>query len=747
MLPSLSNTTCHSGAGFHRVGTPALLAAIKDAITHQHEHALQQQLGEANLPPDALHGLLAHAFLQKSSHAIKVALLHSGCTPHAALELAVQHKDISIVRQALQMGADPQKITVYCGDDGIHTLLTYARRKNKLYPSNAFLGPETDIDRFLRNGLDDSAKAEAEKLLDDVIDGKDLQEAWRDAVKYKQLDIQRAVLLLKADKDRGFRLKQEDAVTDKGVIQVMKEIPYFSPKRTLPKNFNDEVSFPGDKGKIACRHLVMHRQEVQGQHPQIKFDDSRYASAEAIAAHVSYDTQAKYNHLRAHATEARLFYNRDFGKTLVQQFKAMATEGMQARLILLLSANHAMSVGLKIKEKDGNPHYVAELFDPNFTTSHVRIETDNLHTFEALALENFIADADAYKAYYPESENLSMMFVRSFAEEGQTVTGSVQGAVENRTLTSSIEDSEINAVALFHMMRNGFAGDLRRLKHEIASRPEMEQVRLLAAKDADGIPGLGMALQNGHADVIKAFGELWERVSPEDAIELLMAKNAKGVPGLYLALENGHADAIKAFGKLLERVPPEKLVKLLAAKDADGVPGLYVALQNGHADAIQTFGELLERAPSQNRAELLAAKIPSGFQGLYVAMQNGHADVIKAFGELLARVPSAKERAELLAAHTARDTPGLFIALKNGHADAISAYGKLLELAPPEMLAKLLAAKNANGVSGYAEALRMRKLDAMEQYVEIVKKTAPLLGDQELNALLEDIRESMQEYG
>lgn len=747
MLPSLSNSTWHSGAASQPMPPTALLETIKDAIAHQDESAVRQQLGKANLSPEALQDLLAHAFLQKSSHAIKVALLHSGCTPHAALELAVQHKDISIVRQALQLGADPQKITVYPGDDGIHTLLIYARRKNKLYPSNASHGSETDFDRILQNGLDDSAKAEAEKLLNDVIDDKDLQEVWRDAVKYKQLDIQRAILLLKADKDRGFRLKQEDAVTDKGVAEVMKEIPYFSPKRKLPENFNDKVSLPGDKGKIACRHLVMHRHEVQEQHPQIKFDDSQYASVEAIIEHVSYDTQAKYNHLRARAMEARLFHNCDFGKTLVQQFRAMATEGAQTRLILLLSANHAMGVGLKIKEKDGETHYVTELFDPNFTTSHVRIASDNLHTFEVLTLGNLIADEDAYKAYYPKSENLSMMFVRSSTEEEQTVTGSVRGAVENRILTSGIKDSEINAVALFHMMRNGFAGDLRRLKHEIASRPEMEQTQLLTAKDASGNPGFGMALQNGHADVIKVFGELWERVSTEEVIELLMAKNTKGVPGLYLALENGHADAIKAFGELLERVPPEKLVELLVAKDADGVPGLYVALQNGHANAIKAFGELLERVPSEKLAKLLAAKIPRGFPGFYVAMQNGHADAMKAFGELLTRVPSAKVRAELLAAYTARNTPGLFIALRNGHADAIRVYGELLELAPPEMLAELLAAKNANGVSGYAEALRMRKLDAMEQYVEIVKKTAPLLRDQELNALLESIRESMQEYG
>ena len=446
--------------------------------------------------------------------------------------------------------------------------------------------------------------------------GKNTQEAWRDAVKENQVDVQRAILLLDANQNHAFRLLEEDRVTDKGVAEVMKETTYFSPKRKLLQNFNGEAWLPGTIKKIMCRHLVEHRQSVQERHPKFKFDDAQFASKEAIFNHVSRDTEAKHNHLLAHAKEARLFHNRDFGKALVQQLEAMTAKGEAFRLILLTSADHAMSVGLKHKEKAGKPPYVVELFDPNRTTSHVRIASDNLSTLGTLTLENLIdgADldnvidgADLYNDYYPKPDSLSMMFVRPPPQEEQAMTGPVQGVVENRTLTSSIEDKEINATALFHMLKNGFAGDLRRLKGEIASRPEKERIELLEAKNAKGNPGLYFALQEGHADTIRAFGELLSLVPKDQRAKLLEAKDARKLPGLYMALQEGHADAIKAFGELLLLVPEDQRAELLEAKDINGVPGLSKAVQHKHTDAIKAFVELLPLVPEGQRAELRAA--------------------------------------------------------------------------------------------------------------------------------------------
>ena len=733
MLPFSSSIPVRPAVTLPTTQTPALHAAIKNAMGRQDDNAVRQQLDKANLSSDC-----------------------NLPSRQTALELAVQHNDLPLARQALQQGADPEKITAHPQADSMRSLLTYARRKNKLYPPNASRAQDTDLDRALRDGLDDNAREEARNFLRQAAPGKKVREAWRDAVKENRVDVQRAILLLEADQDRGFRLKQEEAVTDKGVAEVMKEIPYFSPKRKLLQNFNCKATFPDTSKAIECRHLVEYRQSVQERRPQIKFDDAQFARKQAIAANVSFDTEAKHNHLIAHAKEARLFHNRDFGKVLVQQLAAMAAGDEASRLILLISTDHAMSVGLKRKEKDGKPYYVAELFDPNLTTSHVRIASDSLSTLETLTLENLIDGADLYQDYYPEPDGLSMMFVRPPLQEEQAIeeqamTGMAQGAVENRTLTSSIEDKDINATALFYILKDGFAGDLRRLKGEIASRPEKERIALLAAKNANGYPGLYVALQNGHADAIEAFGELLLLVPEEQRAALLAAKDANGnrEPGLYMALQNGHADAIEAFGELLLLVPEEQRAALLAAKDANGnrEPGLYMALQNGHADAIEAFGKLLLLVPAEQRAALLAAKNADGDPGLYIALQEGHADAIKAFGAFLLLVPEG-QRAALLGAKNADGDPGLYIALQNGHADAIRAFGKLLLLVPAEQRAQLLAV-TVNESSGLANALKKGKLEALEQYMETVKKIAPALSAQERAALLKYIRKShaVQRWG
>ena len=544
---------------------------IRNAIERGDAATVRKMLEKANLSPQTCRDLLKYAFEQadnpafqvtfgferSSSSTIKTYLLqyparNSRFAPELAqfaLELAISHKDISTARKALQRGADPENIPALPDAEDMRALLVLARRRNLLYPSSTPHADETDLDKALRNVLEPRNQEEADKLLKQAIQGN-LQEAWRDAVKENRLDIQRAILLLHADQDRMFRLLQKDPVTDPGVIKVMKEIPYFSPKRGLPEDFNVKTNFLRVNDVIRCCHLAEHRQAVQEQSRQLKFDDAQYASKEAIATHVSYDTEAKHYHLLAHAAEAHLFHNRDFGKTLVQQLDAMILKKETTRLLLLTSTNHVMSVGLKIKEKDGKPHYVAELFDPERTTSHVRVASDSLHAFEMLTLKNFIASEDLYKDHYPEPDGLSMMLVRPSPQEKQAMANPAPGAIENRMLTSCIEDKEINATAIWHMLENGFSGDLRRLKNEIASRPAEKRIQLLFAKDANGTSGILWALYNGRADAIRAFGELLKLLPPQDRIKLLKEIKAKSTETINIARKDGHNEAIKAFNEL-----------------------------------------------------------------------------------------------------------------------------------------------------------------------------------------------------
>ncbi len=540
------------------------------------------------------------------------AAAHAG--PESALKIAIGQGNLPGAIRALESGADPERVNAGESGDGMRALLTYARRKNKLYPPIAPSDGESDLDRALRNGPDSDARKQAVRLLNQGRWGKSTRNMWRDAVKNDQRDVQRALLLLEADSDPTFRIFEKRAVEDKGVAQVAKEIPYFSPKRGEPRDFNCKVPFADSDTVIVCSDFVEHRQSAQERDERLKFNDSQFSSAEAIQAHVPSDTQDRFRHLTSHATEAHLLYNRDFGNLLVKQFAAMETAGITVRLILLVSTDHAMSVGLRIKDKDRRPRYVATFFEPGATTSHVRVASDSLRTFETLSAKNFVAGDHQYKHYFSDpyhrataldsaqaDHRVCLMFVRPQTREDHGTPERQQDASKNRTLASCLADKEIKPTAFWHILAEGFAGDIRRLKNEFACRPKKDLLELLTARDDKGIPGLYMTLQDGHADAIEAFGELLDLLPPEARAEVVAARN-NGIPGFHTTLQKGLVDAIKAFGELVKRVPIERRSELVAAKDADMLPGLYWLLENGDVDAIKAFGNLLPLIPSQHRA-------------------------------------------------------------------------------------------------------------------------------------------------
>jgi hypothetical protein len=542
-----------------------------EAIARNGHDAMQQLLTDRDIPPKMLLNTLAHACEKNGSSAIKNALINHpafGAQHEAALDLAVKYNNPDLAKQ-------------------LRDLLTYARRKNTLYPAGASMNKDTPLDRALREGRRDDAAA----LLKDGMQDKTVRQAWRNAVRDNQPDILRALLLLgHADQDRGFRLLQKGPIQDAGVAAVMKELPYFSPKRGVPLRLNGKATFTGTVEKILCRHLVTHQQEVQASDPQIKFDYRQFQDPATIATQVKPDTETKYLALKAQARETHLIANQQFGRFLVAQFDVMAAENKATRLILVASTNHAMSLGLRIKNKDDMKSYVVRFFDPNRTTSDVRSKAGSLKTFETQELGSYLDGHHLLKEYYPESNGASMMYIRPPAQERQARSLRV---VDNRILTSCIKDNEINAATMFHLLEGGFAGELRRLRDEIAGRPDAELIELLDSKTADRTPGLSMALQNGHADTIKAYGELLRQAPEKDRAGLLAAKRADDTPGLSMVLDKGHADAIKAYGELLPQVPEKDRAELLAAKRADGIPGLAMALHKGHADAVKAYGKLL----------------------------------------------------------------------------------------------------------------------------------------------------------
>jgi len=139
-------------------------------------------------------------------------------------------------------------------------------------------------------------------------------------------------------------------------------------------------------------------------------------------------------------------------------------------------------------------------------------------------------------------------------------------------------------------------------------------IDLLAAKKANGVPGLYMALRNGHAGAIAALGQVLKElqelhVPSKEYAKLVAPKNH--ILGLFKAVENGHVDAIAAFGKVLKelQVPPDKCIELLTGDEDNGVFGLSMALQNGQLEAVEQYIQIVKKiAPElgkEQRAALL----------------------------------------------------------------------------------------------------------------------------------------------
>ncbi|EOO7970220.1 enterotoxin, partial [Escherichia coli] len=117
------------------------------------------------------------------------------------------------------------------------------------------------------------------------------------------------------------------------------------------------------------------------------------------------------------------------------------------------------------------------------------------------------------------------------------------------------------------------------------------------------IPGLYQALQNGHAQAIKSYGNLvLDTINKNIDLEYLLSafkyeahSSNKYTPGLFSAFQNGHADAIKAYCGVLgnSNLKRGEIIRMLEARNYDGAPGLLLAYQNGDINTIQSFFDSL----------------------------------------------------------------------------------------------------------------------------------------------------------
>ena len=183
-------------------------APFSDVIERNDTEALRLHLqNNQNLASAILHDLIDQAFQKRDcSMAIKETLFgHPSIDMQHALHLAVQYDDLPAAKALLRQGGDPNQLTIYYKSNDMRDLLRVTRHKNILYPpGRPPRGAEGWLDEALRNDQYDAAQ----NMLNQAMMGKSLRETWRDAVKNNCVDVQRAIILLRAAEDRGYRLEQ-----------------------------------------------------------------------------------------------------------------------------------------------------------------------------------------------------------------------------------------------------------------------------------------------------------------------------------------------------------------------------------------------------------------------------------------------------------------------------------------------------------------------------------------------------------
>ena len=479
--------------------------------------------------------------------------------------------------------------------------------------------------------------------------GGDARQFWEDMIDIGRHDILRALLITGTPEQlRELTKRQSDVgrwqaklCKDPGLSAVLKEFPYQSNKR-IPQNFNGKATFTNTEEEILCRHLATYQQEEQARDPRIKFSYDKFRSAKEIKSNVKPDIEKTYEALKAQASEAHLINNDEgFGQFLAGQFAAMEKENQPARLMLVESTNHTMNLGLRIKPKEGKPSYVVKFFDPNVTTTGTRSKAGNVQTLEMQAIAPYITDEESLRAYYPEARGLSMIYVRSEAQSQANIAIS-RGSSAGRTLTTCIETKDIDATAVWHLMREGFAGNLRQLHDHLNTLPEDRRIEIIVGKSPDGVPALFMSMQNGHAEAINAYRELlasMPEMPEKERIELIAAKDSAGFPALFRGMQNGHAKAINAYRELLASMPEKERIELIAAKKPDGTSALYIVMARGQSELIQAYGDLLKLVPIDKQVELLLAKNSAGRaegkSGLHAALTMGKFETVKVLLNML----------------------------------------------------------------------------------------------------------------
>ncbi|WP_230382531.1 hypothetical protein [Piscirickettsia salmonis] len=253
---------------------------------------------------------------------------------------------------------------------------------------------------------------------------------------------------------------------------------------------------------------------------------------------------------------------------------------------------------------------------------------------------------------------------------------------------------------------------------------------VLAAKTSNGMPGLHMALKNGHHQAIANYidGILEADLDKADLYQLLIAKAADGTPGLNIAAQNKHAQALAVYIKkvLSAGLTYSAALQLLISEDPMGNPVFNFVMKKGGTDTVTVYvdGILHSNFDEADKVKLLHACTSEGDSGLAQAMTNGRFKTVEIFFNDIISSNLSEQAKKLLLIEDVAQCYLLSYALIKGYAKTVTAYieGILrLNLSTVERKSVLLAASK-HGRPGLHYAMELNNAHSVKAYIEGISK-------------------------
>ena len=208
-----------------------------------------------------------------------------------------------------------------------------------------------------------------------------------------------------------------------------------------------------------------------------------FGSVKKIEKSVQTYTEQRYFLRMADNPEVHVVSNAKFGEFISGQFTAMEDAGENKKTLFLASHNHGMSLGLCIKEKNGQPCYVTKFYDPNQTTAHARSAAGHLNTIETKSIDDFLSSKSYARSYFPIGHGSTAVFVALPVGMSAEALSENTSGVERKLASRSAEP---DVSTLHHLAQWGFGADLRNMVPEFNALPDKQKMHCLPPKCTAG---------------------------------------------------------------------------------------------------------------------------------------------------------------------------------------------------------------------------------------------------------------------